>query len=517
MRGRALSLSLGSLGRDGPHVREMETIYDLIETAARIDPHKLALVEGERTMDYGGLLKCARAIAALLLEAGVEPGGAVGVLFPNSIEYVAAFFGVAAAGGVVVPLDPSLGPDEMAYVVADSGVRLIVAAPDCATVLEDALARPCGPPHLVALERAEDAVASVGSGPSVPSRPPRTSDDEALYLYSTGSTGRPKRVARTHANLTTLAENYGGTVGWSAEDGVLFAVPLTHTYALGNMMGAVWCRCALHLLSQFSRRGVLEALAGRRVTVFPSVPYMLELLARSVRSAEPPHSLTMVLSAGEPLHREVYRAFRDAFGVAPRQLYGSTETGVIAVNRAPDVDERWDSVGTPVRGVEVRVVDEAGSPRERGGRGEIVVRSPFMARGYSGAAACESATSFRGGWYWTGDLGRIDGEGYIYIEGRKRSFINVAGYKVDPLEVEEVLERHEAVCEAAVVGARDPRGHEYVKAVVVREDGFEHVGAAELIEYVRDVLAPYKAPRRVEFIPELPRSPTGKKLRESLK
>jgi len=497
--------------------RQMETIYDLIESAARTHPAKLALVEGERTMDYGGLLECARGVAALLRVAGAEPGEAVGVLFPNSIEYVAAFFGVAAAGGVVVPLDPSLGPDEMAYVVADSGVRIIVTAPDRATGLEDALARPSGPPRLVALERAEDAVASAGSGPAVPPRPPRARDVEALYLYSTGSTGRPKRVARTHANLTALAENYGATVGWSAEDGVLFAVPLTHTYALGNMMGAVWCRCALHLLGRFSRRGVLEALSTRHVTVFPSVPYMLELLARSVRSAAPTHSLTMVLSAGEPLRREVYCAFRDAFGVAPRQLYGSTETGVIAVNLAPDIDARWDSVGTPVAGVEVKVVDEAGSPRERGGRGEIVVRSPFMARGYSGAAAGESAKSFRGGWYWTGDVGHIDGEGYIYIEGRKRSFINVAGYKVDPLEVEEVLERHEAVREAAVVGARDPQGREYVKAVVVREEGFEHVGAAELIEYVRDVLAPYKVPRRVEFTPALPRSPTGKKLRESLK
>ncbi len=241
---------------------------------------------------------------------------------------------------------------------------------------------------------------------------------------------------------------------------------------------------------------------------------MLDALARThIKEPGDISSLKLVISAGAPLSEHIFRAFHSKFGIYPRQLYGSTETGVISINLGDSIEERFGSVGRAVKNVEVLILDDNGQEVQSGQVGEIAVKSPSMTTGYYGLPE-ETAAVFKNGYYFTGDLGRIDPKGYIYIVGRKKLFINISGNKVDPGEVENVLTSHPLVKEAAVLGVSDDKGGELVKSVLVTEDDVE---SGEIMEYCSDRLAGYKVPRIVEFVNELPRSPSGKVLRERLK
>jgi long-chain acyl-CoA synthetase len=226
-------------------------------------------------------------------------------------------------------------------------------------------------------------------------------------------------------------------------------------------------------------------------------------------------SLKLVISAGAPLEESTFHRFREKFSIYPRQLYGSTETGVISINLCGDeeIERRFNSVGRPVKNVVVKILGDDGKEVGSGETGEIAVRSPSMTTGYFGLPE-ETAKSFRGGYYFTGDLGMVDAEGYIYITGRKKFLINVGGFKVDPTEVEKLLTRHPDVVETAVLGVKDGAGNERVKAVIVSACPLE---IREVLEFCSGRIAEYKIPQVIEFRSELPRSPTGKILREQLK
>jgi len=335
-------------------------------------------------------------------------------------------------------------------------------------------------------------------------------DDEAIYLYSTGSTGKPKRVARTHFNLTALADNHTQTVDWTEEDRILFVVPLSHTYAFGNFISAVKVGASLYTLSEFNRNKVIDLIEKESITVFPAVPFMLSVLAETfLPKPRDFSSLRLVISAGAPLPKEAFYKFHEKFGIYPRQLYGSTETGVISINLSDDIVGKLDSVGRPVKNVEVVIFREDGSRADTGEVGEIAVKSPSMTTGYYGLPD-ETEKAFRGGYYFTGDFGKIDEEGYIYIVGRKKLFINISGNKVDPREVENLLLQHPKVKEAVVLGVKDKEGNELVKAVIVPKDKTE---AREFYEFCKGRISDFKIPRIIEFRDEIPKSPTGKVLR----
>lgn len=482
----------------------IKTIPELLEFACKSFSERLAAADGSRRLTYAELLDGALALAASLRLHGLGRGDRALLLFPNSTLFVEAFFALSLIGAVSVPVAPSSGDDEIAYFIHDSKPRIILTTEEVAER---------------AVRLREGAEVVVAPSLRVGESPPRLdatveSHDDAVWLYSTGSTGKPKRIARTQLGLTLLAQNHARTIGWTKDDRVLFAIPLSHTYALGNMLGVVASGASMHLLDGFNRWKVIEALEREHITVFPAVPFMLGILAEShlPRGTCLP-SLRMVISAGAPLTEATFLRFRERFGIAPRQLYGSTETGLIAINTAPNVESRALSVGKPALGVEVRIVREDGSESAPGETGEIVVRSPYMARGY-GNLPDETERAFRGGYYHTGDLGRMDEEGYIYIEGRKKLVINVAGNKVDPVEIENLLLLHPGVAEAVVLGVQDPLGEEAIKAVVVPKAPLER---AEIVDFLKGRVSSYKIPRIIEFRDSLPRSPAGKVLRDKLK
>jgi long-chain acyl-CoA synthetase len=267
-------------------------------------------------------------------------------------------------------------------------------------------------------------------------------------------------------------------------------------------------------LHEFNRNGVINSIESEQITVFPAVPFMLSMLAETfLPKPRKLSSLKLVISAGASLPKETAYKFHDKFGIYPRQLYGSTETGVISINLSDHIESRLDSVGRPVKNVQVIIFKEDGSKGDKHETGEIAVKSPSMCTGYYGLPE-ETKNSFRDGFYFTGDQGKIDEEGYIYIVGRKKLFINISGNKVDPNEVETLLLQHPKIKEAVILGAKDHQGNEIVKAVIVPKSNMEK---KEVYQFCKGRISDFKIPRVIEFREAVDKSPTGKVLREHLK
>jgi long-chain acyl-CoA synthetase len=325
-----------------------------------------------------------------------------------------------------------------------------------------------------------------------------------MQQFSSGSTGRPKRLARTHGQCWAEAQSYT----WIRPDDRIFcAVPLFHTYGLGCCLLAAMRNGATLVLMDdpnpfvLMRGRALALMAREHVTVFPGVPFNFRLLAEAGERADL-SSIRLCFSAGTALAKPAFDAFRQAFGVSVRQLYGCTEAGTLTANLDPDPVATRESVGTAVGRVKIRTID-----------GEVAVSSPALTRGYAAMDALNREV-FRGEWFLTGDLGRLDDAGRLSITGRKKLLIEVAGHKVDPVEVEDVVVSHPQVRDAVVVGVKSAYvGDEAVKAVVVPDDGLQE---RELIRFCQERLAPFKVPQIVECREEIPRSPLGKILRKYL-
>jgi long-chain acyl-CoA synthetase len=346
----------------------------------------------------------------------------------------------------------------------------------------------------------------------------QATDLDAVYQYSSGSTGRPKRVPRTHSALVAEATNVVATTALGPRDRIFCAIPLFHTHGQGNcMLAAIRSGATLVILENpnpfvIQRLRALEVLARERITVFPGVPFVFRLLSE-VSDHTDLSTLRLCYSAGTALPAEVHAAFQARFGVAVRQLYGCTEAGAIAINLDPDPSTTLASVGLPIQGVQVMIVDEERHPVSADAVGEIAISTSAMTHGYHGMDD-QNREVFQDGFFYTGDLGRLDIDGRLWITGRKRLFIEVAGNKVDPVEVEDVLAAHPMVREAVVVGVPSGvSGEETIKAVVVSEGP---VDAKDLIRFCQGRLARYKVPLLVELRDEIPTSPLGKVLRKYL-
>ncbi len=490
----------------------MNTVRELFFSAVENFTDRTAVIEDDRRISFRDLGNMVRSFSSFLFSSGVKKGDRVAIFLPNSIEFIASFFGAASIGAVSVPINSTFKEEEVGFYVKHSEPKLLVTDESLKSLAEKSVSMMDTAVAVVKGENVDwEFSVNISQGPV---KTDITPGDEAIYLYSTGSTGKPKRVSRTHRNLTALADNHTSTVGWTEEDRILFAVPISHTYGFGNFISAIKIGATIVVLGEFNRQKVLDLLEKESVTVFPAVPVMLDILSRTY-TPEPKDlsSLKLVISAGAPLQEQTFRKFHEKFAVYPRQLYGSTETGVISINLGEDIERRFNSVGRCVANVTVKFCNEDGEEVPRGGIGEIAVKSPSMTTGYYGLPE-ETARVFRNGYYFTGDLGRMDDDGFIYIVGRKKFFINVGGNKVDPGEVENLLSRHPKINEAVVLGIVDKSGGERVKAVIVPAGPVE---VREILEYCRGRIADYKVPRAVEFRDELPRSPTGKVLRERLK
>ena len=490
----------------------------LSQTADRY-PARPAIFFGDAELSYAWLLERTEQLARGLASLGIGPGDRVALVHPNAPEFVVSFFAVTALGAVIVPINPQYQREELRYYFDHCDVRAVIADPARVAACQGALGERGG----IVISTGEAGAgtvdfASLVDGHRAGPLPHPAATADAVYQYSSGSTGRPKRVARTHEQCRWEAVNFVATTDLGPDDRIFCAIPLFHTHGQGNcLLAAVCSGASLVILDDANpfivkRHRALEVIAQRRATVFPGVPFVFRLLAEVPDDADL-SSLRLCFSAGTSLPPQTFESFYRKFGVPVRQLYGCTEAGSLTINLDEDPEPSAMSVGRPMQRVRIQVVDESRRPVRTGEVGEIAISTPAMTVGYY-QMDDHNREVFRDGFFFTGDLGRLDADGRLWITGRKKLFIEVAGNKVDPVEVEDVLATHPQVREAVVVGipGKTP-GEENVKAVVVTDGP---VDKKELIELCRERLAFYKVPRFVEFRDEIPKSPLGKVLRKYL-
>jgi long-chain acyl-CoA synthetase len=494
-------------------------LTELIQRNASERPDGAALVYRDERVTHAELLGRVERLAQGLAAQGIGAGDAVALLLPNDPSFVASYYAISSLGAVVVPLNSAFKQEELDFYFRQCAVRAVIADDRTAGVCERIVSGWERPALVITTSAAHGQALTldmlVEHEPA--SLEPRSPDEPLVYMFSSGSTGRPKRVARTHAQCRGEADYYP-EMGLTDEDVLFCAIPLFHTYGMGCcMFAATRTGATLVLLEDpnpflLRRQRALELLEQERVTIFPGVPFNFRLMAEAPASADL-SSLRLCFSAGTAMPRPFFDDFLEKFGVPVRQLYGCTEAGTLTANLDEDPVASFESVGPPVDGVEVRIEDEEGALLPAGEVGEVAVRSPGLTNGYSDMEEL-NRQAFRDGFFLTGDLGCLDGEGRLTITGRKKLLIEVGGYKVDPIEVEDVVAAHPKVGEAVVVGvAGEIQGEELVKAVVVPSDELEE---RELISFCQERLANYKVPRLVELREEIPKSPLGKILRKYL-
>ncbi len=492
----------------------METLYSRLQQQATLSLREVAILETDRALTYAELLGRTDDVAVRLRRAGTEAGDRVALVLPNGSEFVQAFFAVAAVGGVAVPLNPALREPELAALMEDGPVAAVVTVSDLRDRCVGALQLvSSGVDVPVLLTGGEGQVAPVVDS-GTEAGPAASPGDPVLCLYSSGSTGRPKRVIRTQGNLLWETDRFTAALGLGSADRVLGVAPFSHVNGLmRSMVASVLSGATLVPLAQFERRAVGRTIQERRVTVFTGVPFMFAMLAET-RWPQPVSfsSLRLCFSSSAPLPPETIQRFLERYGVRVRQLYGTTETGTIALDGAPEPAPTAECLGVALDGVEVDIFSEDRRPVRVGDSGDIGIRSPAATREYPGLPD-QNTLSFWNGYFFPGDVGYKDPAGRIYLVGRKSLFINRGGFKVNPYEIEALIRQHPKVADIAVIGVDTEYGDQKIKAVVVPR---ERCAELEIIDFCREQMADFKVPSIVEFRTELPKSSTGKLLRKDL-
>ncbi|HWO42674.1 MAG TPA: AMP-binding protein [Candidatus Eisenbacteria bacterium] len=489
----------------------MKSLSEMLASVTREFSSRTAVVESEKAIRYFELERNIHSLAGALHAGGIRPAASVAILLPNGAEFVTSAFALWSLGAVVVPLNDQYQENELARFLNEAGAEWIITARAFSGICE----RVSQLRETVTRIFLVDKLAAKDSG-AVPENfaPARNPDAAALIQFSSGSTGRPKRIVRTHRKLLFELDSLARALAFSHEDRFIGVTPFSHVNGLmRSMLASLRSGATLYPLPKFDRHAVARAIETHGISIFIGVPFMFGVLAKS-RFAERPDfsSLRLAISASAPMPPALSRQFYQNFGVYIRQLYGSTETGSISVNLSPDIEHTLDSVGHPLPGVAVEIYDAAGHRATNEAIGELAVRSPGAIEAYDGDERATQA-SFRDGYFLTGDIGRRDARGLIHLLGRKKLFINKGGYKINPREIEELIETHPKIEEAVVVGVPSAFGDERLKAILVSN---APCSEAEIIEHCRGKIADFKIPGLIEFRDSLPKSPTGKVRRELL-
>jgi long-chain acyl-CoA synthetase len=483
------------------------------ESAAKVPDHP-AIRLGDAELSYAALDDLSARMATLLGEKGVEAGDRVGVMLPNVPQFPVAYYGVLRAGAVVVPMNVLLKRREIAFYLGDSGAKLLLAwhgfAEEARGGAEDAGS------ELIEVEPESFAALLAGHDPT-PGLADTAEEDTAVILYTSGTTGKPKGAELTHANLLRNADVSSRTTSEIAAGDVVFGgLPLFHSFGQTVSMNAsLMVGACLTLVPKFDPGEALATMQRDRVTHFYGVPTMYgALLHHPGRERYDTSSLRTCITGGASMPVEVLRGFEQAFGAIVLEGYGLSETSPVSSSNHPDRERKPGSIGTPLEGVEMRVVDEDDNEVAQGEVGEIVIRGHNIMKGYWQRPDA-TAEAMRGGWFHSGDMARVDEEGYFYIVDRKKDLIIRGGYNVYPREVEEVLYEHPRIREAAVIGVPHDQWGEEIGAAVVPHEG-EQLDPEEVSAYVKERIAAYKYPRLVWFLDELPKGPTGKILKREI-
>ncbi|MQY08383.1 long-chain-fatty-acid--CoA ligase [Actinomadura macrotermitis] len=508
----------------------------LLEDAARETPDRDAVVFGDIRLSYSFIDQVANQVANLLRARGIERGDKIAIASPNLPYFPMIYFGALKAGAVVVPLNVLLKPREIAYHLGDSDAKAFFC-------FEGTPELPLGESGHAGFERAEECEhffllpaslattespiegaelfwAALADQPKTFETAQTEPTDTAVIIYTSGTTGQPKGAELTHGNLLMNTMVDDTLFAKTAHDVSLVTLPLFHIFGQTCVMNVgFYRRSTLIMQPRFDAKAAIRLMVDEKVTVFAGVPTMYwALLADDTGEADIAairENLNVAVAGGASLPLEVLKGIKEKFGVDVLEGYGLSETSPVASFNRPDRPTKPGSIGLPVWGVEMKLIDDEWKEIEGEGPGEIAIRGHNIMKGYYKRPEATEA-SIQDGWFRTGDVARRDDEGYYYIIDRSKDMIIRGGFNVYPRELEEVLMTHPAVSLAAVVGVPHDSHGEEIKAYVIRKPGVE-VTEAELVEWGKEQFANYKYPRIVEFRDELPMTATGKILKRELR
>jgi acyl-CoA ligase (AMP-forming) (exosortase A-associated) len=507
-------------------------VHDFIIEAARRAPGAEALVYGARRLDYASLAAEVRQVASALLALGLGRGERVAVYLEKRIENVTAMFGAAAAGGVFVPVNPLLKPEQVAFIASDCDVRVLVTSNDRLRTLAPSLAQ-CPALHTVIVTGAAGELpdlgalrvlgwdAAIAAGAGCRTAAHRSIDaDMAAILYTSGSTGKPKGVVLSHRNMVAGAESVASYLNNTAQDRILAVLPLSFDYGLSQLTTAFSVNATAVLINHLLPRDVLKAVVAERITGLAAVPPLWIQLAQLDWPAD--CTLRYLTNSGGAMQRPTLDALRRALPNAqPFLMYGLTEAFRSTYLPPPELDRRPDSMGKAIPNAEVMVLRPDGSECDPGEPGELVHRGALVSLGYwnDPAKTAERFKPFVSSHQgltmtemavWSGDTVRKDEDGFLYFISRKDEMIKTSGYRVSPTEVEEVVYARDNVAEAAAIGLPHPTLGQAIALVVYPKEG-SALGADELLAACKPHLPAYMLPARI-IVSEtaLPRNPNGK-------
>jgi long-chain acyl-CoA synthetase len=486
-----------------------KTILD----AGQEDPGHIAVKLDDVEMSYEMLDGATAHMVGLLREHGVKAGDRVGIMLPNVPYFPVCYYGVLRAGGIVVPMNVLLKKREVGYYLNDPEAKLLIAWGDFAEAAETGAEEAGAQCVLVKPGEFENVV---GAAEPVTEVADTRAGDTAVILYTSGTTGQPKGAELSNANLSSNAEASRGLFGLGSEAVVLGALPLFHSFGQTCGMNAtLGGGGTLTLIPRFDPAKALEIIQRDKVNVFQGVPTMYgAMLHLDNRADYDVSTLKVCASGGSAMPVELMRGFEKAFKCKVLEGYGLSESSPVASFNHPDRERKPGSIGTPIEGVEMKVVDDDGHEVAQGEPGEILIKGHNVMNGYWKREDA-TAETIVDGWLHTGDIGKVDEDGYFFIVDRKKEMIIRGGYNVYPREIEEVLYEHPDVREAAVLGIPSDEYGEEVAAAVALKDGAS-TSPDELRSYVKDQVAGYKYPRKVWLVDELPKGPTGKILKREI-
>jgi long-chain acyl-CoA synthetase len=490
-----------------------DNLASILTKSAEKHGDRIAVKLDDVELNYTVVNEGAKRVAGLLKARGVEPGDRVGIMLPNVPFFPSVYYGALRLGAMVVPMNVLLKEREVQYYLEDSGAKLVFAWHDFSEAAEPG-AKGAGAECL--LVDPADFAQIVFQQEPVEEMAEAAADDTAVILYTSGTTGQPKGAELTHANLKRNAELMSRLGGLAPEDVLLGALPLFHSFGQTcTMNAAVATGAMMTQLPRFDPEKALEIIQRDKATIFQGVPTMYNAMLHCERRDEyDTSSLRICMSGGSAMPEELMRNFEEAFDTKVLEGYGLSETSPVASFNHPDRERKPGSIGTPIEGVEMKLVDDDGNDAPAGEIGEIVIKGHNIMKGYWQRDEA-TAEAIKDGWFYSGDMGKIDDDGYFFIVDRKKELIIRGGYNVYPREIEEVLYEHPAVQEAAVIGVEDEKMGEEVAAAVVLKKG-EDVSESDLRAYVKDQVASYKYPRKIWFTDELPKGPTGKILKREI-
>ncbi|HWG27577.1 MAG TPA: long-chain fatty acid--CoA ligase [Actinospica sp.] len=490
----------------------MTNLATNLKDAAGQYPGRPAVRLDDAVIAYAELDTLSARVAGWLRSRGVEAGDRVGIMLPNVPAFVVLYYGVLRAGATVVPMNPLLKSREVRHYLGDSGARMVFA---WHTAAGEAAAG-AGEVGVETVTVTADMLDEVASWPPRTDFALREDEDTAVILYTSGTTGTSKGAQLTHANLrANAAISASSLFGVTQSDVIMGCLPLFHAFGQTCALNvAVLAGAGLTLISRFDPVAALKVIERDGVSVFMGVPTMYVAMLQAGRGVADTSTLRLCVSGGAALPVEVLTGFGAEFGARILEGYGLSETSPVASFNRVD-SAKPGSIGIPIDGVEMRVVDADGDEVPCGESGEIVIRGHNVMRGYWNKPE-ETTGVFTDGWFHSGDVGRRDEDGFFYVVDRKKDMIIRGGFNVYPREIEEVLYEHPAVLEAAVIGVPHATHGEEVAAAIVLKPGTA-AEADELREYVKARVAPYKYPRHVWLVEALPKGPTGKILKREIR